>query len=1100
MKLSFNISIFAAVLWTVCFLFPANAETLPLTLTDQQDEYVLGTYLEYLEDPSGTLSVEDVSSPEYEHKFLPNQKQDIHFGVSGSVYWLRLRVRNTANPFTAWLLEFGNSRLHFVEVCIPLADRKGFDIKKSGYYTSSAREISHRNFVFSLPLAPNQEQTIYLRVQAIIIQTPLKIWSVEAFSQKAMSENLYFGLFYGALAMIWIYHLFLWGILHERSYFYYLLFMIGIIFLNLQNDGMGNLYLWNNFRFKEFIVPMIMSLINVSLLLFNCAFLKTRLHTPILHKIIMSFNILWCLIPLLHFFIPREVLIRFTYYFTIVSFLTACLTGFAVWRKGFRPARYYLLSWGFFSITGCIILSGFLKILSIGAVMTDIILKSNSLIQILLFSFSLADRFNIFREEKEQAQAETLKAFEENERLIREQNLLLERKVTERTEELQASESRYRSLFEDAPIALWEEDFSCTKAYLEILRQSGIRDFRAYFREHPQEIVKCMGMADILDVNRRTLELYRAKDKAELFANFSRLFGEASFPGATEALVSLAEGLHLFQGEVVNFTLSGEPIYLLVRSFVLPESKGNFSNILVSMIDISARKQAEEALVKAKEVAEAASRAKSEFLANMSHELRTPMNAVIGFSDILSSIITDEKQRSYLDAVSSGGRSLLSLINDILDMSKIEAGKVRIQTDPVIFRSIIEEIRHIFSLKISEKGLEFIVAVSDDVPESLLLDEIRFRQILFNLVGNAVKFTEKGYVKIEVRGQRSEVRGESPLTPDLSPLTPHLNLIITVEDTGIGISSEFQDKIFDAFQQEERIAKKHEGTGLGLSITKRLVEMMNGDILVKSRPDTGTIFEIILRDVGISEISPTDREKIITDGENIIFRDATVLVADDKRSNRELIKAFFNDTQILVIEAENGEEAVSLAAEYEPDVILMDIRMPVTDGYEAAHQIKNNEKLRHIPILVITASALQKDRENIMQSGLFEGFLAKPVRKSEIFRELSRFVESEKKEAEKERAEKQDEIPPEMLNQLIEKLEKELIPLWESVCKSRMFGDIEMFADQIRYAGEAYSSENLIRFGTNLASHCRNFDIENIKKILYSYPEMIQTLRAKKEQ
>jgi two-component system sensor histidine kinase EvgS len=1059
----------------------SDAGAPPLVLTDLQGEYVLGTCLEYLEDPSGSLSIQDVCSPEYDRQFVRNRKQGIHFGATRGAYWLRFLVRNNSDSFKTWFLEFGNPRLHFVERYVPAADQPEFKVKKGGVYSPAEREIRYRNFIFRIPLKPNQEQIIYLRIRSIIIQTPLFLVSSEAFAQKASQENLLIGLFYGAIAMIWLYHLFLWGILREKSYLYYLLFMLGFTVINLADDGLGNLYLWSRFRFKAFIVPVTFTVYHSFFLLFTAAFLKTEQHTPRLHGMMMIFIFIWLCLPPLYIFLPRGILIRFTYCFLIFNALLMFLTGILAKRSGFRPARYYLMNWGIlFVITWIWVLAAF-RILDAGYMFSSVLLKTGTLVQALLFSFSLADRINIFREEKEIAQSLALAAFQENNRLIREQNTLLEQQVAERTAALQASESRYRSLFEDSPIALWEEDFSETKAYLEKLKASGVRDFAIYFREHPQEISTCMGMADILDVNRRTLELYRAKDKTELFANFSKLFGEDSLDGVTAALVSLADGFYLFEGEVVNYTLTGEPLYVLIRSFVLPEGRENFSNILVSMIDITARKQAEEALMAAKEQAEAANRAKSEFLANMSHEIRTPLNAVIGFSDLLSSMITEEPHKAYIEAVRSSGKSLLTLINDILDLSKIEAGKLELQPGPAGLRMIFEDIRQIFSLKLSEKGLEWISDISDEIPEYLILDETRLRQILFNLIGNAVKFTETGCIKIRAVCENKDRR--------------KTDLIITVADTGRGISPEFHDKIFDAFQQEKQSVGKYGGTGLGLAITRRLVEMMNGDIFLHSEPGKGSIFEIILGNVSISEQSLIADEDITDEYENIFFEHSVILIADDVRSNRELIIAFFEEMPVRIIEAENGEELVLLAEQYQPDLILTDIRMPVKDGYEAARQIRGDETLRRIPVIAISASVLSHDRENIMQSRLFEGFLPKPIQKRELFRELSRFISYT-------RHRKTDDPPenllpemPEKLPELIEKLEKELMPVWEEVCQRRVFGDIENFADRVVAAGEEYSCAAVIAYGKKLASHARNFDIEHIKIILYAYPDLTENLR-----
>ena len=490
-------------------------------------------------------------------------------------------------------------------------------------------------------------------------------------------------------------------------------------------------------------------------------------------------------------------------------------------------------------------------------------------------------------------------------------------------------------------------------------------------------------------------------------------------------------------------------------------------------------------LLAAKDSAESANLAKSEFLANMSHEIRTPLNAVLGFTDLLNSLITDKRQKNYLESIQSSGKSLLTLINRILDLSKIEAGKIELQYEPINPYSIFNEIKHIFSLKTSEKDLDFIINVAEDIPTNLILDELRLRQILFNLIDNAIKFTEKGYIKVSA--EKKEIKNDKH----------HLDLIIALEDTGIGIPSESRDEIFEVFKQGYgQSTKRYGGTGLGLAITKRLVEIMGGFISVQSEENKGTRFEIAIPHVSIAPEEAKSKIDDTFDSEDIIFEKSLVLVVDDIESNRELIKEYFWNTNITIIEAEDGEKAILLAKQYKPNIILMDIRLPGMDGYEATKQIGKDVEIRVIPIIALTAFGMKEEKEKIMRAG-FHGFLSKPIQKSELFREVSRFIKYSKKERDK-KTEEVVKLSPEVIEQLPEvigSLENEYMKLWESTRKNLFFDDIAVFGHQMKELGEKYSLEVLKRFGDDLSTQVSHFDVENMNITLSSYPELIERIR-----
>lgn len=533
------------------------------------------------------------------------------------------------------------------------------------------------------------------------------------------------------------------------------------------------------------------------------------------------------------------------------------------------------------------------------------------------------------------------------------------------------------------------------------------------------------------------------------------------------------------------------PNHVWIDAILSPEftKDDKVKTVLASARDITELKKNEYELIHAKEQALESSRLKSEFLANMSHEIRTPMNAILGFTDLLSMHINDRKLKGYLDAIKSGGKNLLTLINDILDLSKIEAGKMELRYEPVNPYTFISETKNIFAMRIAEKNLDFIISIDPHLPESLLLDEVRLRQVLFNLIGNAVKFTETGFIKLSLsKVYRQEDRSS-------------LDLILTVEDSGIGIPAEAHDKIFESFKQlNGQSSKQYGGTGLGLAITRRLVEMMNGTISLRSEVNKGSCFEITLFDVSAASTAPKPPMEDTFDHSNLTFDKSVALVVDDIELNRNLIKEFFHHTNIEILEAENGQQAIRLTEEYKPDIVLMDIRMPVLSGFEAIKIIKSNPDLKSIPVIAITASAMKEDEQKIIDAG-FDGYLVKPVQIRELFRELTKFLKHTTKLQPDEQAAESisDQVTVDnilKLSGIIEQIEQQLVPLWETACKNHFIHDIIGFGNKIKDTGSEHSIHFLERYGDDLVFYANNFDIESINLSLEVFPKILEKVKS----
>lgn len=508
------------------------------------------------------------------------------------------------------------------------------------------------------------------------------------------------------------------------------------------------------------------------------------------------------------------------------------------------------------------------------------------------------------------------------------------------------------------------------------------------------------------------------------------------------------------------------------------------------------QERARRELLEQKLHAEQAVREKSAFLANMSHEIRSPMNAILGFSELLEPEGLTPKQSQYVRAIRDSGASLLQLINDILDLSKLEAGKIELHPDPTDLRDSCEFLRTVFGQQAVMKSLQLRFDLSPNLPRALMLDRLRLRQVLVNLLGNAIKFTERGGVSTRVAWQTQENNGTG-------------TLLIDVEDTGIGIASDKLDEVFQPFvQADSGRAAEREGTGIGLSIVKRVTELMGGTLKVESTVGQGTIFHLRFADVPVSGRLPVGDHA--EPGGAVDFNDfapAVLLVVDDNRANRALMAGIFEKTHHQIHFANNGKEALAALGQAKPDVVLLDIRMPVMDGRVALAEIRKQANLASLPVIAVTASS--EANEDSELRGQFSGFIRKPFSRQTLFLALAQFLQKTppaKEPDARNLGETFKGIPapsPDHAAQWRElalELRRQEATEWPSLRDSLAVNETREFAHRLFLLGQSASCGPLAAYGATLTTYADAYSIMQMEHHLAAFPQLVASIEACSDQ
>lgn len=881
----------------------------PVVLTDEQDEYPLGLHLEILEDPTRQLTIAEIA--EFDQQFIPNQTPDLNLGLADSAYWIRFRIRNETSRTGEWWLEIASTDIDDVSLYFPRPDGgPGFEMKQAGNAFPTARqETSHYYTVFSLPLIPQSDSVIYLRVESRRVELPLTLWSTTGLVRETQKDFTILGLYFGTLLIMAGYNCFLFLVLRDRSYLYLVLFMASLILLEVLRRRLLQQVMWPDYVWLELaranLLAFTLSLI--CLLQFAASFLMTKAHAPTLHRSLVGLQIGLGMVVLLFLLSETTPFLVLCLILSLLSMGAVFLAGLVTWRQGYRPARYFVLALAAF--LGALFLSiwGVLGILQTGY--SEQIVQLGVVLMTLLMSLALADRIDTIRQEREQAETETRQ---------RNRELTLLNQVIAATTSALEPESVLETTCRELVQAF---DLTQGIALLANKDRTAVNVVAEYQSADQPSL-----LGQSIPVHDNPLLEHLVAEKAPLAVedaqNDPRLalvHDLLRYRGAVSVLMFPI----LVEGEIIGgFSLGVDtPHSFSPEEIVLAQRVAEqVSSALVRAQLIDEQRRLEAQYLQAQKM-EAIGR----LTAGIAHDFNNMLAVTNVYAQLLQRQLTpDNPHRRLVDNILDAGRRAADLVRQLLAFSRKQVVEPKILN----LNNIVTEMDKMLRRVIGEN----VILETRLAPDLgwITIDPIQIDQVIVNLAVNARDaMPEGGRLIIET----ANVVLDEHFTAEHPEAQTGEHILLSISDTGHGMSKEVKARVFEPFFTTK---ERGEGTGLGLATVFGIVKQSGGSISVYSEEGIGTTFKAYFPREGKPASSPSDQAEPET-----LLGMETILLIEDNDQVRSVTREVLQEYGYTLLEARGGQEALQLATHYAGAIhlVLTDVIMPGMSGKDAADKL-----------------------------------------------------------------------------------------------------------------------------------------------------------------